>query len=283
MGSPGSKEDIRNFLKRIFTDDNLIKLPFQNITGNVIALLRAPVAEKHYEKAGGNSPLLSITHTIAKKLRMRFLRDGYDVEAAFTHSAPYLEDLSEKELYVFPLYPQYSYALTGAIERKLPEAKVIKNWHLEEEFIECYKKRIEKVLAGCGDDGVLFFIAHSIPIYLVEKGDPYISQVEETYDRLRSFFKKQKTVLTYIGKTGPVKWAGPEVKKEMRKYKDRKNIICVYLSMPVDNIEVLYDIDCEIKKEAEKLGCKNFIRVELPNDNEDFIDALEKIIRRKLL
>ncbi|GAF73110.1 unnamed protein product, partial [marine sediment metagenome] len=266
MGSPETLKDIPEFLQRIFLDKDLIKLPFQNFLGPLIAKLREPKTKMHYIKTGGASPLAKITDSIARKLKDRLVDENLNIYVRFTHSKPYLENDTNSELIVFPLYPQYSKALTGAIEKKLPQAKVLKNWHVEEEFIECMKKRIKDAVKQYKpDETVLLFIAHSLPASLIEHGDPYKDQVEEMFQLLSGYFKEYEARLAYIGKVGPKKWIGPEAQKEIKNIK-KKNVICTYLSLPVDNIEILYDIDFYLRKNAKSVGIENFIRVQMPND-----------------
>ncbi len=288
MGSPSKKEDIYSFLRNIFTDTSLIKIPLPHITGPLIAYFKKGKTEKKFKLIGGSSPLNAITFSLAKKLNSRLTNIGVKVEVAFTHMNPYLNQKDTKGAFIFPLYPQYSIGLTGRIETIAPQAEVLKSWHLEPEFLKCIERRIRNALEliekGGGAEPMLLFIAHSIPLALISRGDPYKTQVEETFIALKSKFPEFKSLLGYIGKTGPVRWLGPDVKKviENLPYKHKRAIVAVYLSFPLDHLEVLYDIDIKLRKEIEKMGFADFVRVPMPNADEDFVEAIEKILRRKM-
>ncbi len=280
MGSPETPDQIPEFLKNIFLDRNMMKLPLQGLSGRILAKLREPEAKKHYQKAGG-SPLLKITNSLADKLRKKFI--DIEIDVRFTHSRPYLEDSYPEGTAIFPLYPQYSAALTGAIEKKFPQVKVLKNYHKEPEFIDCLKKRTQEVLNLLEkDETLLLFVAHSVPASLIERGDTYKEQTEEMAGLLAGQFKGYETKLGYIGKAGPKKRIGPEAKDIIAEC-SKKNIVCLYLSLPIDNLEILYDIDIELANTAKIKGIEKFVRVKMPNDEDDFADAVEKIIRRNLL
>lgn len=284
MGSPGRLADIPEFLENIFLDRDMMKLPFQAVTGRFIARLRLPKAVRHYVRIGGTSPLAELTYSIAGKLSRRMKDADLGFEVAFTHAKPRIGPGTGAGTLVFPLYPQYSSALTGGIEKKLPAAKVLKSWHMEPEFLECITKRISDAVKGLEPSGTaLLFLAHGLPLSVAGKGDPYIEQVEEMYRELSSRFKDYEARLAYIGKAGPAEWTGPQAEKELENIKGKSGITAVYLSMPVDNVETLYDIDIRLKNKALKLGFRSFARAGSPNDSDDFVSAVEKIIRRRLL
>ena len=60
MGGPQSKEEVHPYLKELFQDRELLKLPFQKILGNFIAWRRTPKIHERYEEIGHYSPTLKI-------------------------------------------------------------------------------------------------------------------------------------------------------------------------------------------------------------------------------
>lgn len=58
MGGPQSKEEVHPYLKELFQDRELLKLPFQKILGNFIAWRRTPKIHERYEEIGHYSPTL---------------------------------------------------------------------------------------------------------------------------------------------------------------------------------------------------------------------------------
>jgi protoporphyrin/coproporphyrin ferrochelatase len=58
MGGPAGLEDVHPFLLNLFTDREVIPLPFQKWLGPAIARMRAPKVRRHYAEIGGGSPIL---------------------------------------------------------------------------------------------------------------------------------------------------------------------------------------------------------------------------------
>ncbi|MDG1173859.1 MAG: ferrochelatase, partial [Opitutales bacterium] len=60
MGGPQNKEEIHPYLKELFQDRELLKLPFQKILGRFIAWRRTPKIQERYEEIGQYSPTKAI-------------------------------------------------------------------------------------------------------------------------------------------------------------------------------------------------------------------------------
>lgn len=282
MGGPGSPDEVRVFLNNIFTDREMIKLPAQGLIGPLIAALRLKRSVGNYEKAGW-TPVKRITESIAAKLSDKFEKQGISVRPLYTHLPPYIEEAGPDAV-VLPLYPHYSSVLAGLIEKRLPGRKVIREWHRQGAFLEMTGKSAADALSRLGGgEKTLIFIAHGVPADMVKNGDPYIAEVEETFKALAPGFPECGCRLAYIGKAGPGKWTGPDASNAVREASARgQKIAVVYLSFPLDNIEVLYDIDIKLKGIAEKYGAAGFARARLPNDGPEFAGLMEKVVRENL-
>ena len=81
MGGPQNKEEIHPYLKELFQDRELLKLPFQKVLGRFIAWRRTPKIQERYEEIGQYSPTKTIMENqcveIAKKLEQAALSDPY--------------------------------------------------------------------------------------------------------------------------------------------------------------------------------------------------------------
>lgn len=282
MGGPGSPKEVRLFLENIFQDREMIKLPMQSVLGPLIAAMRSNRSVSNYQSAGW-TPVKKITESLAAKLSKKFEKQGISVRPLYTHLPPYIEEAGTHAL-VLPLYPHYSSVLAGLIEKRLPGRKVVREWHRQPAFLEMTRKSAERALSALGSgDKLLLFIGHSVPHAVVNSGDTYIRDVEETYRALAGSFSGCECGLAYLGKAGPGKWAGPEAQKAVKEAARRgKKIAAVYISFPLDNIEVLYDIDIRLKQEAVDNGAQGFARAELANDSREFTGLMEKVIRENL-
>ena len=56
MGGPQNKDEIHPYLKELFQDRELLKLPFQKVLGRLIAWRRTPKIQERYEEIGQYSP-----------------------------------------------------------------------------------------------------------------------------------------------------------------------------------------------------------------------------------
>lgn len=282
MGGPESPEELPGFLRNVFLDRDLVRLPLQPLTGRLLARLRLPEARRHYARLGGVSPLPALTRSLAAKLSAWLEDAGLEVRSAYTHARPGLPS-SGDGLLVLPLYPQYSRVLAGAIERRLPGAKILRSWHLEPAFLDCLETRLRAVLQGRGPaDTALLFLAHGLPLSAAA-GDLYVAQVQETFKALASRFPGWRARLAYIGKAGPAEWTGPQAWDELAALKDADGIAAQYLSLPLDNVETLYDIDVALRDRARELGFGYFARAASPDDGDDFVAALAGLARGRLL
>lgn len=61
MGGPSTLDQVGDFLLRLFSDGDLIPLPFQSTISKFIAKRRTPMIVDQYAKIGGGSPILSWT------------------------------------------------------------------------------------------------------------------------------------------------------------------------------------------------------------------------------
>ena len=56
MGGPQNKDEVHPYLKELFQDREILKLPFQKVLGRYIAWRRTPNIQERYEEIGQYSP-----------------------------------------------------------------------------------------------------------------------------------------------------------------------------------------------------------------------------------
>lgn len=61
MGGPETLEDVHSFLHSLFSDRDIMKLPFQKHMATFIARRRTPSIQEQYAQIGGGSPILAWT------------------------------------------------------------------------------------------------------------------------------------------------------------------------------------------------------------------------------
>ena len=132
----------------------------------------------------------------------------------------------------------------------------------------------------------LVFSAHSVPVAVVEKGDPYQRQIEETValvmERLGATMSVRGHRLCYQSKVGASRWLQPTLRSTLKDVSDAgvKDVCVVPISFVSDHVETLGEIDHEAREQAASLGIRNFKMMSGLNDSPAFIAALEDVVLR---
>ncbi|RLJ71070.1 ferrochelatase [Hydrogenivirga caldilitoris] len=302
MGGPDSLEAIQPFLYNLFSDHDIIRIPrpIQKPVAWLISRIRAKKTRHYYEVMGGKSPQREQTEEQAKELQ-KLLGEGYRVVVAMRYWHPFTEE-ALKELFkedierivLLPMYPQFSTTTTGSSfnefyrvyqRRNYPQVPVleIRSYHNHPEYIRAMVENIKENLPNW--KGFFFlFTAHSLPIYVIEEGDPYKEQTEETVRLIMEHFPGVEHALGYQSKVGPVKWLEPMTDKLIEELarKGVKNLCVIPVSFVCEHSETLYELDVQYRQLAESLGVDNFVRIPTLRTHPTFIKALRDIVESSL-
>ena len=206
LGGPDSLESIEPFLYNLFCDPDIIDFPFARLARQPLAKListtRAKRVAHHYAEIGGKSPILEFTRRQAAALE-RALRQDLDarVVVAMRYWHPFTgEAISElsrhapEEVVLMPLYPQYSKTTTGSSVNEWnrrfqpngwnPKLHLIPEFYEDPAYLASVVDAINTSLRDFKDpqDLDIVFSAHSVPLAVIEQGDPYQRQIERTVD-----------------------------------------------------------------------------------------------------
>jgi ferrochelatase len=131
----------------------------------------------------------------------------------------------------------------------------------------------------------LVFSAHSIPMSVIEKGDPYQRQIEETVRLLteRGGWQNPQR-LCYQSKVGASRWLQPSLHQTLKQLAhERVREMCVVpVAFVSDHVETLGEIDHEARAEAHRLGITQFEMSAGLNDSPKFVKALAQIVHQAL-
>jgi len=131
----------------------------------------------------------------------------------------------------------------------------------------------------------ILFSAHSIPISVVEKGDPYQRQIEDTVHLVmeRGGWSNRHR-LCYQSKVGASRWLQPSLTRTLRQLASEKaqEVCVVPIAFVSDHVETLGEIDHEARHLAEQLGFTHFEMSAGLNDSPKFIHALAEIVHDAL-
>ena len=308
LGGPDKLEDVGPFLYNLFSDPEIIRLPFswmQKPLAWFIAKRREKTSQANYKEIGGGSPLRRMTEEQGEAIKAQLGKLGQEanIYVGMRYWHPYTEEAIAQltqdnidKLVILPLYPQFSISTSGSSFRLLEqlwkenpklqnlEYTVIASWYKEPGYLQAMAELIIGELEKFPhpDDVHIFFSAHGVPrSYVEEAGDPYQQEIEEcTYLIMQTLDRANPHTLAYQSRVGPVEWLQPYTEDALKELgaKGVKDLVVVPISFVSEHIETLQEIDIEYREIAEEAGIHNFGRVPAPNTNPVFIKALSDLI-----
>jgi len=305
MGGPETTDQIKPYLRSIFSDRAIIKLPLsfllQKPFARLMATLRTSRVAARYELIGGGSPLLRYDRKLAEGVREMLTAEFPNLRTyvGMRYIEPFVDAQLQqaiidgcKHLVVVPMYPHYCLATTGtalnviadflSVHRGAISVDVVKHWYDCGGYIALLRTRIAKALAQT-DPSVktrLLFSAHSIPESIRRTGDPYVDQIAHTCQLAGH---DHDYLLSFQSATGPVKWVSPDTLATIDKLASEgvKQLVIVPISFVSDNIETLYDIDIVMQEHCRRLGMQPLIRTAMFNGEPDFVEFMAGLVRDK--
>lgn len=173
----------------------------------------------------------------------------------------------------FTQYPQYSCSTTGSSlnemwrqlkakgEENSIEWSVIDRWPVHPGLVEAVAQNIEKSLATYPEedqrDVILLFSAHSLPMSVVNRGDPYPPEVAATVQAvMQRLGHKNPHRLVWQSQVGPSAWLGPQTSDAIKGLakKGHNNLLLVPIAFTSDHIETLFELDLEYLEEAKEVS-----------------------------
>lgn len=308
LGGPDRLEDVGQFLFNLFSDPEIIRLPFpwmQKPLAWFIATRRAKTSQENYKQIGGGSPLREITEQQAQALESKLREAGEDasVYVGMRYWHPFTEEAIAQirrdrveNLVILPLYPQFSISTSGSSFRLLeqlwqanPELQdidytVIPSWYKDPGYLQAMADLIAQKLAEFPNpDRVhIFFSAHGVPLsYVTEGGDPYQQEIEDCTDRIMQTLNRPNDhTLAYQSRVGPVEWLKPYTEDALKELGEQgiDEIVVVPISFVSEHIETLQEIDIEYREIAEEAGIEDFRRVPALNTHPIFINSLKSLV-----
>lgn len=299
LGGPDTLEAIEPFLYNLFCDPDIIDFPFARIgrrpLAKLISTTRSRKVQHHYASIGGGSPIRPNTERQARALEHELRRQRIDAHCfvAMRYWHPFtaeaiaeLQAAACDELVLLPLYPQYSSTTTGSslnewnrlFRDDLP-VHVADPFYREATYLDAVAEKINEALSRfpCPERAEIVFSAHSVPMSVIEKGDPYQRQIEETVRLLmhRGGWSNPHR-LCYQSKVGASRWLQPSLHQTLKvlSAENAREVCVVPIAFVSDHVETLGEIDHEARHEAHQLGITQFEMTGGLNDSPKFIQAL---------
>jgi protoporphyrin/coproporphyrin ferrochelatase len=303
LGGPDTLEAIEPFLYNLFCDPDIIDFPFARLgrkpLAKLISTTRAKKVQHHYSVIGGGSPIRRFTEQQARALKNRLADGGVDARCfvAMRYWHPFTSEAIAQvresgctEVVLLPLYPHYSSTTTGSsvnewnrlFHEDIPVHRV-ETFYRNPLYLDSITEKIERALSRFPVPATpeLVFSAHSVPMSVIEKGDPYQRQIEETVALVmeRGGWSNHHR-LCYQSKVGASKWLQPSLHSTLRQMADEqiKEVCIVPISFVSDHVETLGEINHEAREQAAELGIERFEMTAGLNDSPTFIEALAELV-----
>lgn len=259
---------------------------------------------ERYRRIGGKSPLLEISLAQARALEARLNKEAgpYRCYVGMRHWKPYVRDTvlrmrddGVRRIVALCLTPYYSKMSVGAYFADLDTAIAdagatfdiarVESWNNRPDLIEAYagtvRSGLEKLAAEGHPDPAVLFTAHSLPKRIMEEGDPYESELQETMAAILVRLPPIRARLCYQseGRTGDP-WLGPPLEDVLEELggAGEEAVLVVPFGFVSDHLEILYDVDIEAKDLARTLGMR-LERADSLNTDPKFIEAMASAVR----
>jgi ferrochelatase len=306
FGGPWTLADVKPFLYRLFVNPRVlvgIPAPLRQLLAFTIAQVKGPSSIKNYRAIGGGSPQLKWTAIQAEGLRELLAKKEIRVEVGMRSSDPSIEAALSRlkfwgadQLTLMPLFPQFSTTTTGTcfdvVEDALnkldwhPQLTTVTHWPDHPEYISLLRSSVDEAISlaesernGSKAPLHVVFSAHSLPMKIVERGDPYADDVARTVRAVTQGLQVNWS-LAFQSRNGRLPWLKPYLEDELKRLgrESVAAVVVVPISFVSDHIETLFELDQLYIKVARKHGIKHYYRARCFNDNPQFPRVLHSIL-----
>jgi ferrochelatase len=307
MGGPDSLAAVEPFLRNVFSDHDIFKIPFgQKMFANLIARWRAPKVRERYDRIGGRSPLNDWTDAQAALLGKMLGKEfqEIDVNVAMRYWEPAIKDVAAalskracEKIVLLPLYPHYCASTTGSAFKEWERhytgdrsrLAYVDQYCENPLYISSINERIDETIErfpeGVRDQIQIVFSAHGIPERLVNQGDPYSDQIKQTVNGVMAQRGYSHAYhLCFQSKVGPLPWLKPSTRDTLvgLAQNQQRQVLIVPISFVSDHIETLFELDIEYREIALNSGIEHYIVMPGLNASDTFVGALKDIALKAL-
>jgi ferrochelatase len=302
LGGPGSLDDVRPFLQRLFADPEVLQIrwsPLRNFIAWRIARSRAPFSREAYAQIGGRSPILQ--ETTAQVEAVTALLAGRGIVTVPVVAMAAWHPLADEALatlaargveraIALPLYPQESRTTTDSSLSQIEAARArhqglevaaVRRYPDADGYLRAVVERISEAIATLPSElaaaAPVLFSAHGLPEDYIRKGDPYLDDIRVTVEAVaRRMRLGARARLCFQSRVGPKRWLGPSTETVLDELAGAGTpaVVVVPIAFTGEHIETLQEIDILYRERAEKAGITHFARARTVGTHPAFIGAL---------
>jgi ferrochelatase len=286
FGGPEGPEQVRPFL--------------ENVTrGRGVPPQRLDDVAQHYLHFGGVSPINGINRELIAQLRAELADRGVDLPVYFGNRnwKPYVEDavtamrdngVRRAAVFVTSAWGGYS-SCTQYVEdiargrraagEGAPELVKLRQYCDHPLFVEMFSEAIADAARTLPEElrgeARLVFTAHSVPVAADERHGPrlYSRQVAYATRLVATAAGYAEYDQVWQSRSGPpqIPWLEPDVGDHLSALAERgtRAVIVCPIGFVADHIEVVWDLDHELREQAERSGIA-FARARTPNADRRF-------------
>lgn len=312
LGTPDAPtaSAVRPYLKQFLSDPRVVEIPrvlWWLILHAIILPFRSRKSAQKYASiwTKEGSPLKVHTEKQAALLRGYLGERGHQVQVVYAmrYGTPSISQVLAKlktegcdRILVLPAYPQYSGTTTASIfdavfshyknVRNMPELRLIKHYHDQDEYIEALKKSVLAHWAMYGRPEKLIMTFHGLPKRMLMLGDPYHCECHKTARLLATQLGlgPDQYMVTFQSRLGKAEWlqpyTAPTLKKLAKAGIKRVDVMCP--GFVCDCLETLEEINMEAKGDFLTAGGQTFHYIPCLNEAPDWINAMAELAERNM-
>ncbi len=287
FGGPTSPEEVRPFLQSVLEGVRIPPERFEEVLG-------------HYEVVGGVSLYNAVTERQRQALEreLKATAASMPVGAAYRHSTPGFRDAFEtykkygvERVIGFVLSPFRCYASFEKYVERVEAAKLEAGAASIETVytpdfgghplflkaqVGCVSELLRLVPKIERSESLFIFSAHSVPVSMAG-AQGYAQQFETISASIAQTLNLPHWTLAYQSRSGNPRdpWLEPDVQKKVDDLDPGRwrNVVLVTPGFLCDNVEVVYDLDVELKQRCDERGI-GYFRAPTVADHPDLIHMM---------